>query len=314
MSILIYHNGALGDFLTTLPLIKLLRITAEDSITLLGNPLYAQIAKAAGLIDQTLDINSQIFIPLFKDFYDIKITELLKGYNQFLLFSNHDSPLVKNISKLTDIKVLVQPPFPPHENIHIIDYHLSLLNWKKTADFEILPDFKIPQSDQQKAMNILSDVTQPVILCPGSGSPRKNWPLERYKELSELLEIQGFDILWVCGPAEENFCFQLNHKVIRNPELLTLSALLKNSLFYIGNDSGITHLAAMTGCRCIALFGASNPRVWAPAGKQVRIVYKELSCSPCHFKTTAPVKCNRSCMESITVEMVLREMGIIRKP
>ena len=54
--------------------------------------------------------------------------------------------------------------------------------------------------------------------------------------------------------------------------LYDLACWIRGARLYIGNDSGITHLAAATGVSTVALFGHSNARVWAPRGKNVRIV------------------------------------------
>jgi heptosyltransferase-3 len=120
-----------------------------------------------------------------------------------------------------------------------------------------------------------SSVAVPRILCPPapagdfavihpfSGSPRKNWPLERYRELARRLEMP---VRWCAGPEE-----QLDHAV-RLDNLHELACWLKTARLYIGNDSGITHLAAAAGMPVVAIFGPTDPAVWAPRGERVRVV------------------------------------------
>jgi ADP-heptose:LPS heptosyltransferase len=55
--------------------------------------------------------------------------------------------------------------------------------------------------------------------------------------------------------------------------LLAVATRLKNCSAYLGNDSGITHLAAMLGVPTLALFGPSNPNVWRPVGTHVQVLY-----------------------------------------
>ncbi len=304
MKTLVYHNGALGDLLTCLPLLKLFRNIYADCISLLGNPPYTQLAKAAGLTDEILDINSRSYVPLFMDEYDPRTVELINRFDRFLLFSDHDSYLVKNISRFASSNILVHPPFPANDNIHIVNYHLSLFQQHLSPDFDILPEFNIPPDESDKVKHLLSDTKEVAALCPGSGSRLKNWSFNNYLNLSEQLKKHGFGIIWIAGPAEHHLRFPENDTILFNQSLLSVAYLLKHCSCYIGNDSGITHLAAMTGCRTIALFGSSNPIVWSPVGKNVTIIYNKQICSPCHHTKDAPRKCDHNCMESISVQEV----------
>ena len=98
-----------------------------------------------------------------------------------------------------------------------------------------------------------------VAIHPFSGSARKNWPLERYQELAGRLE-------W---PVE--WCVELDGAV-RILDLYELACWLATARMYIGNDSGITHLAAAVGVPVVAIFGPTDPAVWSPRGASVRVV------------------------------------------
>ncbi len=101
---------------------------------------------------------------------------------------------------------------------------------------------------------------------PFSGSPRKNWPL--FRELAARLSIP---VRWCAGPEEplEN--------AVRFENLYDLAAWLRSARLYIGNDSGISHLAAAAGARVLAIFGPTDPAVWAPRGDHVRVVAGNLN-------------------------------------
>ena len=101
------------------------------------------------------------------------------------------------------------------------------------------------------------------VIHPFSGSPRKNWSLERYRELARRLKMP---VRWCAGPEE-----QLDNAV-RMDNLYELACWLKTARLYIGNDSGITHLAAAAGIPAVAIFGPTDPAVWAPRGERVRVV------------------------------------------
>ena len=109
-----------------------------------------------------------------------------------------------------------------------------------------------------------------VIIQPGSGSPKKNWPLARFEELAVRLAEQGYRVRWCLGPAEEEW--------LRRPDALPalsleeLAGVLAGARLFVGNDSGISHLAAATGCPTVAIFGPTDPSVWKPAGPRAHVL------------------------------------------
>ncbi len=106
------------------------------------------------------------------------------------------------------------------------------------------------------------------VIHPFSGSARKNWPLEQFREVARKLAIP---VRWCAGP-EEPLPPELTSDAVRFENLYELGCWFGGARVYIGNDSGITHLAAAVGTPVIAVFGPSDPVVWAPRGERVRVV------------------------------------------
>ncbi|HEX4749371.1 MAG TPA: glycosyltransferase family 9 protein [Bryobacteraceae bacterium] len=102
-----------------------------------------------------------------------------------------------------------------------------------------------------------------VVIHPFSGSKRKNWPLENYRELARLLDAR---VDWLAGPEEDL------PEAHRFDNLAHVAAFLAGARLYIGNDSGITHLAAAVGVKTIAIFGPASPRIWVPRGENVELI------------------------------------------
>lgn len=102
-----------------------------------------------------------------------------------------------------------------------------------------------------------------VVIHPFSGSASKNWPLERYRQLAARLPC---GVEWSAGPEEELA------EATRLDDLRELAEWLAGARLYIGNDSGITHLAAATGVKTLALFGPTRAEKWAPRGENVTVV------------------------------------------
>jgi len=101
------------------------------------------------------------------------------------------------------------------------------------------------------------------VIHPFSGSPRKNWPIERFRELVRRLAMP---VQWCAGPEEDL------DEAVRTDNLYELAGWLRSARVYVGNDSGITHLAAAAGAPVVAIFGPTDPEVWAPRGDRVRVV------------------------------------------
>ncbi|MGH9656556.1 MAG: glycosyltransferase family 9 protein, partial [Bryobacteraceae bacterium] len=96
-----------------------------------------------------------------------------------------------------------------------------------------------------------------IVIHPFSGSAKKNWPLEDFRELARRLPLP---VEWCAG---ERFRFN---------DLGEVASWLAGARLYIGNDTGITHLAAAQGVQTIAIFTASDPQRWAPRGENVMVL------------------------------------------
>ena len=117
-----------------------------------------------------------------------------------------------------------------------------------------------------------------IALHPGSGSETKNWPIENWIELGGVLQTSGHSLMIVGGEADTARTQQLKlaweGKQVRFAENLPLphlAALLEETVF-IGHDSGISHIAAASGARCLLLFGPTDPAIWAPANEKVTVL------------------------------------------
>jgi heptosyltransferase-3 len=144
---------------------------------------------------------------------------------------------------------------------------------------EIFPS----NEDREFARQFLEHCEAPILaLHPGSGSEKKNWPIENWIELAKtLLNPKGLfrTIIIVSGEADEKertrlrtlFEQERHVRFVHALPLPQLAVLLEQSTF-IGHDSGISHLAAATGARCFLLFGPTDSKVWAPQNKDADVL------------------------------------------
>jgi len=102
------------------------------------------------------------------------------------------------------------------------------------------------------------------VIHPFAGSSRKRWPLERFEKLAERL-ARRMRVEWCAGPEDEL------RGARRFGDLYELACWVAAARIFIGNDSGPTHLAAAVGTPVVAVFGPTDPAVWAPRGPRVAV-------------------------------------------
>jgi heptosyltransferase III len=101
------------------------------------------------------------------------------------------------------------------------------------------------------------------VIHPFASSPHKRWPLESFRIVAERL---GIPVEWCAGPTEPL------DGATRFDDLYELACWLATARVYIGNDSGIAHLAAAVGVRVVAIFLTTDPQIWAPRGPHVTVL------------------------------------------
>jgi ADP-heptose:LPS heptosyltransferase len=113
---------------------------------------------------------------------------------------------------------------------------------------------------------------------PGSGNPAKNWSPNHFAGIADWAAGRA-RVLLISGPAQDRVqevrgnLKKATPFIAENLSLLQLAAILRRCTAYLGNDSGITHLASSLGLPTVALFGPTDPEVWGPRGASVRIMF-----------------------------------------
>ncbi len=265
---LIYHSGALGDFITVWPALECRReLVPAGRTVLLSRAPHGRLAKAAGLVDDWWDIEEASWISLYRDNPQeaIPAAQRLKGIRSALVFAFRSSPLLPHLIHAGCQNLVQQDPFP-EERCSAVGYHLRLFPPSSRpedpfARLKALALGAVPPPDPSGR--------QEALIHPGSGSPNKNWPLDRFIEVAGRLKQEGFPVRWILGPAED---LELPGPCLTGADLQTLAGELARGALYLGNDSGVSHLAAAVGCPTVVIFGPTDPVVWAPVGDRVTVV------------------------------------------
>jgi heptosyltransferase-2 len=150
-----------------------------------------------------------------------------------------------------------------------------------------------------------------IAIGPGAKQPVKRWPLERYWKIGVAL-IDRFDV-WpvVFGGSEDKRAADLlihdwkrGYNAAGALDVRAAIAAMRRCKMYLGNDTGVMHMAATAGIRCVAVFASHGPRgVWNPYGNGHRVFRTRIDCEGCLLE-----ECRErasECIMSITAEPVL---------
>ncbi len=319
-NILVIHQGAIGDFILSLPAFFAFRYNYPGaSITIWGHQEILRLVQERFYADKTFSIEHQGLASLYTGEVVVPHCQIerLRSFDLVFVFGGKlQVPLVDGLKRLGLREVYHIAPFPTTDNnLHVTDFQLSQLRSLGITVTDTIPRLFPNREDEDKAKKLLAQYISPeiptVALHPGSGSRKKSWSLQSFVTLLEkLLSSNRVQVIVPLGPAEEESimnCFKsFNNDLIipmENYPLDVLAAILKRCHVYVGNDSGITHIAAAVGIPVVAIFGPTNPLVWGPRGKQVTIVYGKTACSPCPREKMYSCT-EQECMKRIKLEEV----------
>ncbi len=318
-SVLVIHQGALGDFILALPALENLRIVfSEATFVILGYPgileLVDQRIYAEGIASIDQRGMASFFVrgrPL-----DPSLSQRFSQFDLIVLFGrDEEGTFAGNLRQVCHGHILHINPFPSWgETIHLTDHLFKQLSQYGFPVSPLSPRLHLKKSDQDWGREFwkskgftAEDRSRAIVLHPGSGSKRKVWPLERFLNLANIFRDRfGSRILIIIGPAEGPEVEKVFEAFIqvKGLSLLQVASVMEGCRLFIGNDSGISHLASALGIPTLALFGPTDPRVWSPRGEKTWVVRRETPCSPCTrerlFQCVDP-----ECLKGIEVEDVL---------
>jgi ADP-heptose:LPS heptosyltransferase len=317
--IVVIRPGALGDVILTLPALHSLRRRNPDAhITVVGSPSLWELA--GNLADARVSIDAARFSTLYADEPSPELRQWLAGTETVIAWTVHDPSHA--LRKAGVPTILHVSPYPP-PGTHVANWLLRSVTPHPTvfssppgppssgilaqagggegkADTTIRSSLSHRWEERGRGMRVL--------LHPGAGGVWKRWPAERFAAVGNRLRDTGYDVALVEGPADREAIGRCQaaaatpFPVLRDRSLPDLAAALADAALFIGNDSGVTHLAAAAGTPTIALFGPTDPATWAPLGP-VRVLRH------CDARATEPRQirvCEGECLERITADEVLR--------
>jgi heptosyltransferase III len=243
---LIIRPGALGDFILSLPALECLRTTNLEVWTASAHlPLIRFADRVRSIASTGLDLVAVTEPPP-------RLWEDLRGFDSIISWYGANRPEFREA--VSGLPFTFFPALPSGGKVHATDFYLSQVREISRCESSGIPHIECRVAREDF-----------IVIHPFSGSPRKNWPLENFRALAEQLAHDS-PVFWCRGSEDPPL-----PGAVEIHDLYQLACWLAKAKLYFGNDSGVTHLAAAVGTPVLALFGPSDPAVWAPRGPQVQI-------------------------------------------
>lgn len=298
----ILQPGALGDCILTLPLVKVMtEALSLGGVDLVGHSEYVGILPGRSCVSSIRSIDStelhRLFVepdkfdladrdPLINTFADYAWIVTFLGepdgyFEQNLIFT-------ANCSHSAEIITLSLKP-PQDAGRHVAEHYVhqfarqSGLPPDRTKIATIEPLIQVTAADRERGLEMVEQMgidvsTRLVVIHPGSGGRHKCWHIGNFLSIAQTLRSREIEVLFLFGPAEierfESMDKARLYGAARCAAHLPLNGvvdLLACADAFVGNDSGVTHLAAGMGLRTFAMFGPTDPGLYKPIGPAVTV-------------------------------------------
>ena len=290
--VLVIRGGAIGDFILTLPALKALRDAWPNAhVEILGYKHIAALAENRFYAQAVRSIEYGALASFFARDADLP-ADLAKYFASFDLILNYlydPDEIFRNNLRRCEVKRLIPGPGRMDNSEHAARQLARPIEEIGITVIDLAERVFPSTDDRQFAREFLRDLPQPIVaIHPGSGSEKKNWPIEKWTQLLESLDASStskaatcrptpkLPLIIISGEGDEKQIERLQDKFetalfAKNLPLTQLAAILENAI-YIGHDSGISHLAAAAGAHCVLLFGPTDPKIWAPLNENARVL------------------------------------------
>lgn len=318
LTALVYRPGSLGDTLMSLPAVaQLRRQNPAHRLTLLterespGRVSPWTILKETGWFD---DVHFYVVKPAspVDRWHNLALAMRLRGVGYDDIFSlapprtvwqlRLDCYIFQHVvgaRRYHAARNAAWPVAAGADRAHVEHEGLRLLRIvDPNASSDLLGDFRLAVPDTERAIGrgLLNDLgVRPdqvlVGVGPGSGRSSTAWPAERFSAVGSALlqQFRNVVLLAIGGVSERTLCDELctawgprSHNLAGRLSVFGSASILSQCTTYIGNDSGPTHLAAMVGIPCVAIFSGRNPLgQWEPLGRNHIVLEDRPECAGC---------------------------------
>ena len=326
--LLVIRLRSIGDSVLTTPsLVALRRFLPHTKIDILLEDWVAPVLDGSPLVDRVISIprhsnaaRARLARDLHHTGYDV-VYNLHGGTTATFLarasgathrvgYAHYQYARLHNHVAPSPQEIWARP------TLHSVEQQLALIGWTG-----------VPVSDRpatqlavtgKAARSVAAQLaahkidTEPVALIhPAAALETKQWPTENFARIIEEIAARGLKPVVIVAPKEkqvlDSVAQQSSARLIGFDDLSLpeVTALAARARLFVGNDSGIAHIAAAVGAPCVVVFGSSNVAHWRPwTTSKSEVVREEMKCQPCHGYFCAEFE-TPQCILRIPVERVV---------
>jgi len=240
---LLIRPGAIGDFIVSLSALESLRTDytevwcAGQNVPLTGFAESAQSIVASGLDRLGLMPASDV-------------VERLRAFDSVISWYGANRPEFRALIEELGLPFRFLPALPAGGG-HSVEFYNTQARQLGAIPLSRFPEIRCPPAERTFA-----------VIHPFASNLAKRAPMAIFEAVAGKL-AQKMPVHWLCGP-EENL-----EGAVRIENLYELACWLRRARIFVGNDSGISHLAAAVGTPVQVFFRTTDPRVWSPRGPSV---------------------------------------------
>jgi len=240
---LLIRPGAIGDFILSLPALESLQADYTEVWCASQNVPLARFADSAqSIVASGLDRLG--LLP------DADVIERLRRFDSVISWYGTNRPEFRELTRKLGLPFQFLPALPGIDR-HAVEFYNEQARQLGAHSISRFPEIKCPEAARSFA-----------VIHPFASNSAKRAPMAVFESVARRLS-ETMPIHWLCGPEEEWA------GALRIEDLYELACWLRKARIFVGNDSGISHLAAAVGTPVQAFFLTTNPRVWAPRGPSV---------------------------------------------
>ena len=347
--ILVLRYRFIGDTILTVPFLRNLRRAEPDAeIHLVLAPISGDVLKGIPYVDQILYWDPQTihadsmgthrtwrdkwgFIKQLQRFGYSKVYNLKRSFSSGVMGYLTGAP--ERIGFDTEGRgLLLTKPVRYEHQLHEVQNFLNCLRCDGIEVFDDHLETWISEEEREASTKFLTDQgwrpKEPIIaIHPFSAVRERSWPMNRFIQLANDLHYKrGWPVLWLGGKKDRAFETQITTEFKGKPlmaigrtNIRESMALLSLCRLFVGNDSGIMHLAAALHIPLVTFFGPQSETKFGPweDPNRCRVLSKRFPCHPCRqkfFSECRPGPEGRPlCMESISLDDAIEEINHLIK-
>jgi len=305
--VLVVRLRSIGDTVLTTPsLFALRRFLPDTQIDILLEDWVAPVLDGSDLVDRVITLPRDSTAARARLARDLRSTRYDVVYNlhggttaTFLTratgarhrvgFENYQYARLHNHVAPSPLTIWQRP------KLHSVEQQLALIGWtgvpvtdRPPTRLAVTESASISVGKKLEAAGFDSGESIAMI-HPTAAFETKQWAVENFARVTEELCDRGLAPVIVVADHEQEIAQMLREEssgrclTLADLSLPEVTALAARARLFVGNDSGIAHIAAATGSPCVVIFGSSNRNHWRPwTMRPNEIVFEELSCQPCH--------------------------------